>query len=172
MDVHKEFINQILRKRKAALRDLIAGEASLDLESLKPNLGKLIDELDRIFYTIEFLEKENLIKLHTYNNSYPITLFNGFVPAMDDVESSSYWFNKLEKHDYSLEIEMRPGLMAFKNNGFKTDEQIKERRNFWLPIFVGVGSAAITALLGALLSKSYELYPVRHFPMFLHYFYR
>jgi hypothetical protein len=162
MNIHKEFTNQIIIKRKAAIRDLITGERSLQLELLKPDSGKLIDELDRIFYTIDFLVRNKLIECTRHSNSSVITLFEGFSfdhknvdRGVSQVHAIYFLQNKLnEGGAYSWNIEMNPGLLAFVKNGYKTDEQLKERNNYLLVIGIAILSSTLTAILTALLTKA------------------
>lgn len=162
MNIHRQFINQVIIKRKAAIRDLITGEHSLNLEQLKPDFGNLIDELDRIFYTIDFLERNNLIKCIHRSNSSVVTLFNEFSfdnknvdTGVTQVHAMHFLMGKLQEEGaYSWNIEMLPGLLAFVKNGYKTDEQLKERNNVFLAIGVALLSSALTAILAAWLTKT------------------
>ena len=61
MIVYKEFIDQIINKRETSLSELV-GENGLNLKNKAKYVEDLIDSLDRIFYTIDFLKQEGLIE--------------------------------------------------------------------------------------------------------------
>ena len=148
-------------KRTSFLDQLLKGDESLCLENLKPNLSALLNELDGIFYTLEFLEREKLISIIKNNRTVRVDLFNGFSEFDAEKEDhvifgQIFYYDKLGKEGYAMswQIKMEPGLLVFKKNGYRTLEQIRSRRSFWLAIGVGVGSAAVTAILSALLTKT------------------
>lgn len=153
MYIHKNFINLIVIKRKAALCDLITGEDSIRLEDLKPNTSELIENLDKIFFTIDFLEKNNLIKCTKYSNNTILSIFDGFSfdqnaekNNFSQVHSLMYLRDKL-KESYSWNIEMQPGLMTFIKNRYRTDDKIKEINNIRLAVGVAVLSSFLTSIL-------------------------
>lgn len=154
MKIHKGLVEKIIEKRTAPLRDFIRGVDSLEIADYKPNMTELINQLDRIFYALDFLERHEFIKIQRYSNNTSIDLFNGFNFENDtQAKYTIHFYHDKLQETYSWEITMLPGLIAFYENGLKTDEQIKNSRNFWLAICVGIGSSAITAILTAILTK-------------------
>lgn len=155
MYIHKKFINQIIIKRKSALCDLITGEDSIRLEELKPNTTKLIENLDKIFFTIDFLEKNNLITCKRYQNNTMVSVLKGFnfdknagKNNFSQVHSLIYLQKKLEE-SYSWNIEMSPGLMTFVKSGYKTEDKIRERNNVLLAVGIAILSSVLTTLLSS-----------------------
>lgn len=151
MNIHKELIKKIILRRDSPLAYILDGEDSLNLSKLKPNISLLFYELDRIFYTIDFLEKNSLIKITKLKQNLGNNFFDGFnwtSIALEQSHSLHYFYEKLRKEDMlSWQIEALPGLITFKNNGYQTDEQLKEDRNFFVAITVAILSSVLTSLL-------------------------
>ena len=154
MKINTKLVDLILLRRQPYLHRLLIEKKALDIESLKPDLSRFLNELDSIFYTLDFLEKNRLILIERNNSNSTLEIFNGFNSFEKEDEAifgQMYYYDKFkEKYVMSWRIEMQSGLLAFKNNGYKTDEQLKDNRNFWLAIGVAIGSSAITALLTTL----------------------
>jgi len=156
MNIHKNFVNQIIFKRKALVKELITGKDSLNLDSQRSD--QLIISLDQILYTVDFLEKNKLIKCTPSQDNSPGTLFDGFhfdqrdeKKGISQVYAVHFLEHKLYKEAFnSLKIEMNPGLLSFVNNKYKTDEQIRSSSNTYLAVAVAIVSSFLTAFLTAL----------------------
>ncbi len=162
MEIHTKLVDLILTRREPFLGQLLTEKKGFNnFEHLKPNLLELLKELDGIFYTLDFLEREKLISITRNRRSESVNIFNGFTKFNLGKEDEAifgpiFYLNKLGTKDYAMswQVEMQSGLLAFRNNGYKTNEQRKEQRNFWLAILVGIGSAVATAILSSLLTKT------------------
>jgi hypothetical protein len=103
---------------------------------------------------MDFLKENNLVDLEYGNTPNMNTIFDGFNRFEDNQSGKNlhgliFYTNKFESDKQMIiKINMRPGLLSFKNNGYKTDEQIKEDRNFWLAIFIAILSPILTTILG------------------------
>lgn len=147
MTVHKKLIDKILQKRNAQLYDFLEGKGSLELPREK--IAALIEEVDRIFYTLDFLQDQNLVEIKKANPTLiSHRLFNGLGSEEDDIDGLIFYEAKL-KIAMGWEIEVKPGLLAFRDNGYKTDEQQKRAHDFWLAIFVAILSSVLTAVATA-----------------------
>jgi hypothetical protein len=151
MTIHKEFIDQIIFRREAVLGQLL-GEDGLKLKSTAKNVDDLVDPLDRIFYTIDFLQKERLIDRESGYN-VGTDLFG--LPVGQDYEKvyATMHLYDLWKDAGSWKIKAKPGLVHFKQQGYQTDSQIKEKKQFWLTIAIALLASAVTAVLTAWLTK-------------------
>ncbi len=152
MTIHKEFINQIIKQYSATFGDLI-GSRGLNIAKNMRSVDELPDELDRIFYTLDFLEKEELIKVEKTSNNTNIDILK--LPLGVDEEKIPgiiFYGDKLEQN-YSWNIEMKPGLIHFKQQGYQTDEQIKEDKQFWFAIGIAVLVSFLSALFATYLPK-------------------
>ncbi len=58
MTIHRQFIDQIIKKRDATLSELV-GKDGLGIRTKATDVEELIDPLDQIFYTIDFLQKKD-----------------------------------------------------------------------------------------------------------------
>ncbi len=47
-------------------------------------------------------------------------------------------------------IKIKPGLIHFKNQGYKTDAQLREINQFWIAIFIALLASTATAMLTVL----------------------
>lgn len=154
MTIHKKFIDQIIKWRNTPLYNLI-GNQGLNLKAQVKDVDELIDQLDQIFYTIEFLEREKLIECKRFSNNTIVAIFDGLsIGSIDKIEAFHYIHDLLQKSAYSWNIEIKSGLIHFKQQGYLTDEQIRQKKQFWLTIGVALGASAVTAILTAILTKS------------------
>lgn len=153
MTVYKKLVDKIIELRSVRLGDLL-GERGLDLKKSVTNADDLLEPLDRIFYTLEFLKIEGLINIKEISSNQSSDIFQ--VPVGDDENKVSgivYYYDKL-KESYGWNIEIKPGLIHFQQQGYQTDERLKQKKQFWLTIGVAISASAITAILTALLTKS------------------
>ncbi|PIU74939.1 MAG: hypothetical protein COS76_03425 [Candidatus Portnoybacteria bacterium CG06_land_8_20_14_3_00_39_12] len=145
MTIHKEFIDQIIKQYSATLGDLIS-DRGLDITKSMKSVDELPDQLDKIFYTLEFLKKEGLIEIkETRSNTTP-TIFQ--IPIGSDIEKipAVIFYHEKLKQSYDWDIEIKPGLIHFKQQGYQTDGQIKEDKQFWLAIGIAVLASFLSAL--------------------------
>ena len=151
MDVHTEFVNKIIIKRRSRLIDLLDGNDSLNLSALKPHFPLLWKPLDRVFYTLNLLEKEKLILVEKQARSFTVSFLNGFdlttISSTEEAKYTIHYFHDKLKEMSEWEIEALPGLFTFKNNGYKTDAQLREDKNFWLAILIAILSPILTVFL-------------------------
>ncbi len=151
MTVYEQFVDQIIIRRDAILSELL-GKDGLNFKSQVKNVEELTDLLDRIFYTIDFLQKEGLIKVEEEHNVNDDMFGLPFGADEKKIYSTWYLYDKW-KNAAGWKIELRPGLIRFKQQGYKTDSQLKEQKQFWLTIGVALGASATTAILTALLTR-------------------
>lgn len=151
MIIHKEFIDQIIFRREAVLGQLL-GEEGLKLKATAKNVDDLVDPLDRIFYTIDFLQKEGLIdREHGYNigtDLFGLPMGNDYEKVYATMHLYDTW-----KDAGSWKIKAKPGLVHFKQQGYQTDAQLREKKQFWLTIGVALGASAVTAILTGILAR-------------------
>ena len=128
MTIHKKFIDKIILRRDASLSELI-GEEGLNLKSQVKDVGDLIDPLDQIFYTIEFLEKEGLIECEKRGYSVNDSLFG--LPFDDDPQKiyQVMYLHDLWKTAAGWRIKMRPGLIHFKQQDYQTETQLEKEKS-------------------------------------------
>jgi hypothetical protein len=152
MTIYKEFIEQIIYRRDAILSELI-GKDGLNLKYKVKNVEGLIDLLDRIFYTIDFLQKEGLIECNKKSHNINDDLFG--LPFGEDVKRvyPTMYLCDLWESAAGWQIKIKPGLIHFKQQGYLTDAQLKERNQFWLIIASVVLASFLTSLFTLFLPK-------------------
>jgi len=152
MTIHKNFVDQIIKQRRATLGDLI-GKRGLSISEHAKNVDFLPDQLDKIFYTLEFLEKEKLITVKEVSGNTIPDIFN--IPTGSDLEKipSVIYYSKKIKQSYDWVIETKAGLIHFSQQGYKTDECIREDRQFWLAIGIAVLASFLSALFTVYIQK-------------------
>jgi len=145
MTIHKEFINQIIKQYNATLGDLI-GNSGLNIAKNMKSVDELPDQLDRIFYTLDFLEKEGLIKVEKTSNNMNIDILELPLGADEGKIPGIIFYEERLKQSYSWSIKMKPGLIHFKQQRYRTDEQIKEDKQFWFAIGIVILASFLSAL--------------------------
>ena len=74
MTIHEKFVDQIIAQYSATLGDLI-DEHGLNITKDMKSVDELPDQLDKIFYTLEFLRKEKLIEVKEVSNNTNLNIF-------------------------------------------------------------------------------------------------
>lgn len=154
MDIHKKFVDILLRERTGILYDLIT-DKKYGL-GLIPTLENFILQLDQILYTISYLEKLNLINIKKNSDGLFIKdFFDGYKPKKEkeDVPAIMYLMEKIEERK-SWWIEVNPGLFRFRINGYMTDEEKREYKNRLLTIV----SVILASFLTGLFTKLFDIY--------------
>jgi hypothetical protein len=152
MKTHRKFISKLLERRKGTIRSLITGDKSIHLEKLKSNPNRLFNEIEQIIFTINFLNKENLIKCIQQRNNTNIALFDSltFSPNTEELQgqaSKMHYLKEKLNEIYVWNIEMSADLLVYKKNGFITNEEKNRRNQFALTLL-----AAVAAIMGVLLN--------------------
>ena len=150
MNLHREFINKIILKRQATLIQFLDGEDSLNLSRFKPDFSTPFwNELDSIFFTIDFLRKNDLILVDekTIQQKLPFLIgFNLDSLSVEDMKYTIHYFVEKLKISAGWKIESLPGLITFKNNNYQTDSQRRDNKNFWFTILIAISSPFLTVL--------------------------
>jgi hypothetical protein len=163
MQVHKKFIDKIIEKREATVRDLIEGEGSLRFEYIS-NVVRRLDQMDQVEYTINFLDKQNLIEVKKMKNSRTSDLFKFSFEALPKQKQgqAKYLSTHFNEGVMGWHIKVNPGIIAFANKGYRTDDDIRDDKNFRIAVGVSLLSAFITAIfttyLGELLEQFASLF--------------
>lgn len=154
MDIHKKFIDILLCERQGVLYDLIFDEKDgLGLTAMSNNF---FQQLDQILYTINHLEKLDLINIQKKSDGLFIgNLFDGYKPTEKEGEISAllYLQDKMEERK-SWWIEINPGLFRYKSNGYRTDQERREYNN----LLITMGSVILAAFLTGLFTKLFDIY--------------
>lgn len=139
MTIHKKFVDQIITQCSVTLEDLI-GKHGLNITKDMKNVDELPDQLDKIFYTLEFLRKEGLIAVKEINSNTKSSIFELPTGTSEEkIPRVLFYYKKLKQtHDWN--IEMKPGLIHFKQQGYQTDNQQREetKKGFNKEIVEGV----------------------------------
>lgn len=152
MTIHKEFVNQVIKQYRATLGDLIDAHG-LNITKNMRTVDELPDQLDQIFYTLEFLRKEGLVEIKEIHSTTTPAIFGLPVGRNEEkIPGVMYYYEKIKQaHDW--EIEMKPGLIHYKEQRYQTDEQLKGERQFWLAIGVAVLASFLSALFALYFPK-------------------
>ena len=150
MTIHKKFVDQIIKRKEGNLDDLL-GKNGLDISSQAKTAEDLIDPLDQIIYTVEFLKEAGLIEFHADRNIHS-TLFDKQFGDETKIDALLYVHNWW-KIAAGWKIEIKPGLIHYRQQGYQTDAQLKEKKQFRLTIEAALLASAATAILTAILAK-------------------
>lgn len=145
MTIHKKIIIQIIKQHSATLGDLV-GKQGLNISNDMQSIDELPDQLDKIFYTLEFLKNEGLIEItEVRSTTIPDILHLPTGKDEEKIPGLIYYRNKL-KQVYDWNVEMKPGLIHYKGQRYQTDAQLKEKRQFCLAIGVAVLASFLSSL--------------------------
>ena len=158
MKVHEDFIDKL-----AETKILRIGEIILELGTVHKTRGSLLDafhhfeELEQIFYTVDFLESKNFIEFGTWHNdctSFPITSTIADPHGEELITYGKMMILKKYVDKYwGQEIIIKPIFYKFIKNGYKTDEEKDKDRKFWQAIIVALVASLATALLTSYFSN-------------------
>lgn len=157
MNLHKNFINELGARRKAYVGDVIVAlKIVLLIENNISNLNDKLEELEQIFYTIDYLlENKFIIQVNQRTGSSYIPDFNP-MNFIKDKNSPNYRTERIHampdyiQQYWGKEFLVRPSFFRMIQNGYQTDLEKKDKINFWLPIAIallGVFGTAIISLL-------------------------
>jgi hypothetical protein len=157
MKIHKQFINELIRQRNAGVSFLL-GEKGLNIFQSGKNTLEMLDEIDSIIYTIEFLKKEDLIQVTNNSNTVvPNYAFFNELRSPDDVHHLHYTHEEFKKY-YGMLLRVKPEIFRFKKRLYKTEKEIKDLKDLWLPIFIALLTAFFTAFFTAFLEKPINIF--------------
>jgi hypothetical protein len=150
MKINKRLINCILDKKNLFLRDFLkdSGYVIKNKDKKMPFYGfsiKKFFKLEDIIYTIYFLRKENLIKISSNSVSLP-NLDPTKLKLEKNINQIDFIYNKLEEI-YGYDIEATLELFDFKKRRYKTKEQQRITREFWLPILIAIFGAIVSIII-------------------------
>ncbi len=149
MQIHKEFVDTILKRRMSYVDRLLVGDNSINLDK-EIDIKNRLNQLDRIAYTIEFLEKNGFIEVFKVGGLVNNGLFNFKVEELESEIENYFQASKL-RDDFNVicgwRISSKPGLIVFRVNGYRTDEQLREDRTIKLTIGAALLASFATAVL-------------------------
>ncbi len=153
MKINKEFIKILAEKKHGWVGHIIKDMCILKFEGNNiQNVAEHYKTLEQIYYTVYFLEKEELINIDTQNYGLGIPDFNPTNFSIVSTGDSKYMADRihfiadLNKSYWGKDISITPSFYDFVDKNFKTDKQITDSRNLWLPILVAVITALLTAI--------------------------
>jgi len=156
MKINKEFVLIVLEKRMGSVNEVIRSMNILKFE--KNNQNKILnlhlkcEELERIFYTYDFLIKEKLINQYKIDEegfySYERLDFNPstFEIFGKNIYERMEFTNGLLQEYWNTEFKINLSLFDFVDNNFRTTTQKKEDKNFQLAVIVALATTAVTLL--------------------------
>jgi hypothetical protein len=164
MSLHINFLQKIAIRRRG-----MVGRIILDLHELKiengmiKNFPNYQESIEQIASTIFFLEKEGLVITNgnTYRPEIPSFNLEEYVQNVQE-SKRGYTYDRmryvqelLNKY-WPLEISITPAFYNFLDNGFKTDRELKDFRDTWLPILVALLTSFLTAYFTAKFDNEFK----------------
>lgn len=175
MNLHKKFIDQLSLMKVSTVGGVIEKIGLVHRGSRGDVVGvsKKIEDIVQIFYTVDYLLENSLVEIVSIrNNDQPdfiqdliIDIFErsdnneGVVNTNeennnDESNPSSYikaMPHFIEKY-WGMELLINPSYFKMIQNGYKTDLEKKESKNYKLSIWVPVLVAVLVSFLTALFS--------------------
>ncbi len=157
MGLNKELINLLKKKNEGMVRDFLGreglklivvsnGECEKNIKNLK--------QIDEVIYTLEFLEREELISVIKNCDHHVIYHVGDCLKNKlenDEIDHLFFTQELLEKN-FNNKVKIETKFFDFVDYWFfpfryKTEKQREKIINFWLPITVAILASALTALL-------------------------
>jgi hypothetical protein len=160
MKINKKFVNLLAKTNFITIGEIIKSMEFLEMENNGiQNLNTEYKTLEQVFFTVKFLEDAKLV---TDEGNVGHNIIPDFNPSVLELNKYlhyrlGYIQDQLKRH-WQKKIRITPKFYSFIDNGYKTDEQIKDARSYWLPIGLAIG----TALLAQYLQFSYDAYKNRN----------
>jgi hypothetical protein len=165
MKLHKQFIQILAEKKRGTVGLIIVDMKFLKLDNdVIQNLAESYKTLEQIYYTVHFLEKESLtnIEMTHFGKGTPMT-FNPLEYWKSKEEGKrEYWQERMKYIDdmnktyWGKEIAITPTFYDFIDNGYRTEKQLQDTRNIWIPVSVAIVSSFLTALFGYVFGQNSE----------------
>lgn len=159
----KQFLQILTRRKWGRVGDIITEMGFLQFDgNIIQNLHEEYKRVELICRTAYFLERHELVTVARHYAGGFIPTFNpskfdGAANEKDYLFERLEYINQLMKQYWDREVHIVPGFYSFVDNGFKTDEEIKEQRQFWLSIGIAVLASFLTALFTAFLPKIFSI---------------
>lgn len=115
---------------------------------------KNLEQIDEVIYTLEFLEREELISVIKNCDNHVVYHVGDCLendPKEDEVDHLFFTQELLEKN-FNNKVKIETKFFDFIDHWFwffqyKTEKQREKIINFWLPIVVAITASTLTALL-------------------------
>lgn len=152
MKLHKKFIDELGLQRKATVGKIIANLGILTIKNNSiQDLHDNLDQLEQIFYTVDYLLEKELVIQEDYRTGSYVPDFNP-INFVKNREKEDYRTSRIHamprylQQYWGREFLVRPSYFKMIKNGYKTDKEKIEHRNFWLPISLAILAAFLTGL--------------------------
>ena len=155
MEINKKFIDLLTEEKLTRMFELL-GRDGLDMIVWDKKTLKSLDDLDEIFYTIDFLEREKMISITSAGNIRTPHVGDCLRNDLNDSDREIRHLmdtNDKLKEFYSKEIKTTFLIYDFIKNGYKTDLQKERWRNLWLPICIAIGTVIGVAFFAPIFEK-------------------
>jgi hypothetical protein len=160
MNLEKKIVDNIILNRSITLGDLVNKDKGIINRDVLSYTDK-IDALDTIFYSIEKLERNNLVEISKIKNSsgkgsnYFKMIDKEDYAGKDDktIISRYHWFVEEVKNRYVWKITAKSGLIEYAGNSYKTIDEKKWDRQVCLSVGIAILSSILTGLVTLLISS-------------------
>jgi len=160
MKINKKFIGILAEMKSAVIGNIIEEMNFLEIkDNTIQNPSEHYETLERILYTVWFLEKNKLIETVSKQCiNMPSFNFTNFLKGENYLskninhiyERIDYLDKDLIKGLWQSQIKITPKFYSFIDNNYKTDEQKEKLIHIWLPIGIAIFAPILTGFLIAL----------------------
>lgn len=160
MKINQRFINILVEKKISKIGEIILEMGFLAIEHERIyNIAPHYHILEEIFFTVDYLEKNGLIKLARA----PGPKINLDLSDLIDTKKKYYFerikhLEKLLDYYWNLEAHINFGLYRFIDNGYKTDEELEKEKNRSAPLVAAGLSALATVILTKIVDIAWNIY--------------
>ncbi len=168
MKIHKQFVDTLVKMREATVYQILDKEGlGLIIPDIHHSGGfrfntSSLDEVDRICFTIDFLEREKLIDATKQPNGHAVPGLAYMFESVEEMDLKHIWFTEnLLKQNYGRDLTINLDIFNFIGKKrlwflrYKTDKQLERFWRFWLPVGIAILSSGLTAILTKLIDKKF-----------------
>ena len=167
MKIHKKLVDLIASEKYTGMREILPMLGFKVKNNSIINIYQKEIELDSIFFTLEKLQKENLIEFDKFEDKpfdFPITSKFGDLEGPELANFGKLeFFNKYIKRYSGKYIFINPLLYSFINNGYRTEREKDAHKTFQLTIISIILSAFLTSFLTAYFTYYFSNSNEHHF---------
>lgn len=167
MDIHEEFIDQLSLMKKATVGDVIEelGLVQRSFGGKVIGVMKKIEDIIQIFYTVDYLIENKLVEvIGNKEIDQPDFIYSQIMDIDEENEKEIKELNDPKNKFFSYttsmplfikkywgrELLVETSYFKMIQNGYKTDLEKKEIRNYrasiWIPVSVAILASLLTSL--------------------------
>ena len=163
MNLHKNFCVELGKLRRSTVGDIVKSLNIVNIENGNiTNLKDGLFELEQIFYTVDYLKKNEFVYVESKQIGSYVPDFNpnSFIKKESDkyLISQMHAMPQFLQNYWGIGLVINPTYAKFIQNKFRTDEEVEKFWNRWLPFFTAVVASVLASVVTAILTSKLTSY--------------